>query len=1444
MNPIDDEPLFERMRQSVAAAVATHAQTLREASAPAVVGVLSVAALAPIVAATGGAAGVLGAGAGVVGSVGANILTNVIADAIERLKDHGDDGRAQLAERIAAAFRTDEDRELRSEIISLFQSADLAGAALRSAAAGGDPDLAPALGFAFAQLSDGFSAAITDLRDEVRREAAQHSSDRERSRRMAADLARVLDLLSAEHSGEVFPAAFAWKGCPYRGLLPFEEHHAAVFHGRHELTRRLVARVGERLGADGLLLVVGPSGAGKSSLLRAGLLHALANDQVAADSSGWPRRVITPTADPVLHLATHLADLCGSDAITTQHAVLAEPSAAHLLVKQALLGSPGARLVLVVDQFEELFTLVTDHAVRQAYLDALVAMTPDAIVVLGVRGDFLDQAMGWPAVRDAVEAGPFAVGAMSEAELREAITGPAARAGVAVPAELTDAIVDDLRDRTLPTGFDTGVLPLLSQTLFVMWPGGLSLDGYRRTGGVADIVRSSADGVYAALPPDRQEIARRVFLHLVVVVDGRPARRPASRSALLVSAGPDLDAVLEAFAERRLLVLGDDVHIAHEQLIQSWHTLRGWLETCAADQALQRELAEDTAAWRQRRRDGSYLYRGVRLAEARHAVERFAVDPAVTEFLAAGGRRERRRTRAYRATAAALTLLFAGSVAGAVLSTRNAALAEDQSAIALSRQLAAQSRSLPSSERITAQRLAVMALRAAPTKEAYAAASALLIGYHNSLGADGGVQAVTYSRDGRVLAVADDDHVRLWDVGSGRIVGQAAASGIGFLTFSADGTKLAGAHLDATSVTLIWQVADVSMNWQPAVRISVDGSQVAFSPDGDRIVVEGCGDTMGVWDTTTGKRVATLRHAGYGTMLYGVAYSPDGRFIAAGDLDGTIRVWHADSGKPAFAPRAGQVTAVVDAATADAAIADAAIADAAIADAAIADAAIADAAIADAAIADAAIADAAIADAAIADAAIAEAGVEEPRTAQVLFTPDSRTLLALAVDGAVTSWDPATGQRRAVLRAASGGTGQHRAGIAEMAISRDGRLLAVSRAGGPPALLDVATGRPAGTPLTGVPAAAATATATATASESGSEEASTFAFSPDNRTLATGAYGVVRLWDLTGRTPVGAPPVTADGVSALAFSADGARLAIGSLFGATRVFDATTMLPAAPGLITTPSSIDGLAYRTGGTLAVHGADEVSLWDHRGVQHGPVLSGHPADSAGLLAPGVEFSPDGRLLAAGTSGGVPWLWRDGKGAPLAGHRGELSDVAFSPDSKLLATGSSGGVALWDTRTGTLLRTPISGGTDTFEVAFSPDNSFLVTVGATSGVRLWDPAAGDPIGGPLPTPGEKPGEVAFSPDSRVLAVATDAGVIRLWDTRTREQAGIPLTGHTGTVSMLAFRPRGRSLVSSDSTTMQIWDPELFRDPVASLCAQSGPLTPEDWSTYAPDETPRQTC
>ncbi|MBB2948463.1 hypothetical protein FB565_008246 [Actinoplanes lutulentus] len=120
MNPIEDEPLFERMRQSVAAAVATHANTLREASAPAVVGVLSVAALAPILAAAGGAAGVLGAGAGVVGSVGANILTNVIADAVERLRDHGDGGRELLAERIAGAFRTDEDRELRSEIISLF----------------------------------------------------------------------------------------------------------------------------------------------------------------------------------------------------------------------------------------------------------------------------------------------------------------------------------------------------------------------------------------------------------------------------------------------------------------------------------------------------------------------------------------------------------------------------------------------------------------------------------------------------------------------------------------------------------------------------------------------------------------------------------------------------------------------------------------------------------------------------------------------------------------------------------------------------------------------------------------------------------------------------------------------------------------------------------------------------------------------------------------------------------------------------------------------------------------------------------------------------------------------------------------------------------------------------------------------------------------------------
>ena len=254
-----------------------------------------------------------------------------------------------------------------------------------------------------------------------------------------------------------------------------------MFYGRSELTSQLIQRLGERLVGGGVLLVVGASGAGKSSLLMAGLMPRLAAGALGPGSSGWPRRVIRPTVNPLGELASHLADEAGVEPVSVYQSLLATPGGAPLLVDRAVkaatsLGAGAGRsannalipprLILVVDQFEELFTAGgdtdTDWSERDAFVAALhaaasapagSAQVPKALVVVAVRADFLGQAIVYPPLREAVDAGSFTVGPMSEAELRLAITGPAAEAALEVEPALVDAVISEVRCQgTKPAG--------------------------------------------------------------------------------------------------------------------------------------------------------------------------------------------------------------------------------------------------------------------------------------------------------------------------------------------------------------------------------------------------------------------------------------------------------------------------------------------------------------------------------------------------------------------------------------------------------------------------------------------------------------------------------------------------------------------------------------------------------------------------------------------------------------------------------------------------------------------------------------------------------------------------------------------------------------------------------------------------------------------------------
>ena len=399
--------------------------------------------------------------------------------------------------------------------------------------------------------------------------------------------------------------------------------------------------------------------------------------------------------------------------------------------RSAVAGRAG-RLVLVVDQFEEVFTLNQGRggASQEAFIAALCAAAtqpacpgaePAALVVIAVRGDFWARCAAHARLAPMMQDGLFVVGPMTRPELQEAITGPAATAGLQVDADLTDAILADLR--TAGRDEAEGTLPLLSQAMMLTWGkregNRLTARGYNETGGVARCVEFSAEAVYAALPDAGQHVAREIFQALVLVdPDGQLARRPVPRAELCASrrgtARHPVDTVLEAFAASRLLVLdGDTVQIAHDVLLRAWPRLRGWLDREQASWILYTQLQEDATRWAEHGRDASFLYRGAQLAAVQQAATRWAIEPArypaLTQdqsgFLTAGQRAATRSTRRRQLLAAALVVLLIVSVSGAVLAgladktaTRQRNLATQQRDLALASQLAAQSEALDATE--------------------------------------------------------------------------------------------------------------------------------------------------------------------------------------------------------------------------------------------------------------------------------------------------------------------------------------------------------------------------------------------------------------------------------------------------------------------------------------------------------------------------------------------------------------------------------------------------------------------------------------------------------------------------------------------------------------------------------------------------------------------------
>ncbi|MEV4207221.1 nSTAND1 domain-containing NTPase [Nocardia salmonicida] len=683
--------------------------------------------------------------------------------------------------------------------------------------------------------------------------------------------------------------------CPYPGLRAYLPEEHTLFFGREQATAEFVDLI---RATTGIVVLIGASGAGKSSLLAAGLRPAI----------DLPAATMTPGATPTTGLAATLTD---------------------------------DLRVLIVDQFEELFTLCQDEAERAAFLSALADLPDSVTVVLALRADFYEQCLHQPLLRNSLQHNNYLLGAMSMDEVSHAITGPAAAAGLTLEPGLEELVLTELRGlggHLSADGYDPGALPLLSHVIAATWQQRegrkLTVAGYRKAGGVAGSVAGTAELAWSELTPGQQTAAQELLGSLVTVgQDGRDTRRTVDRAELLGrSDDPDNSAeALEVLATSRLIALdAGSVQFSHEIVLTAWPRLRGWIDTDRVGHLVRQRLEHDATEWEAAKHDSALLYRGTRLDNANEHTGRTPISPRVRTFLHAS-RRSARNSGRWRIVA--VMVVFALLATG-VIAVDRSRLADQR---ALDRDyaelVAAAQRTRSSDPSISAQfLLAAYRIRpddatrtqllnsqdsplavTVPAHErgvsmlAFRPADALLVSIDNagdtafwdlrdptrprrlttSLGTrtdqlefvPGSTDAVTLGNSG----------TQLWDLArpeSPHLIHTFDTLRSDTLAVDPSGTRLA--EIDASMLTL-WDIRDRSRPMRTFTRqLSGDNHSVEFGPGGTLLAVgsttfdAGVPDTVQLWDTAAarpfGPPIATTGN----DFLREVALSPDGTRLAIG----------------------------------------------------------------------------------------------------------------------------------------------------------------------------------------------------------------------------------------------------------------------------------------------------------------------------------------------------------------------------------------------------------------------------------------------------------------------------------------------------------------------------------------------------------------------------------